>query len=452
MIAISIKPEPPHLHSSDSDNTQSCVSSQSQIVAPNRPPALSRSTEMFASPSSSSTSTTTTILHDTSSKVTKRPKLSLQTSSLPVTFGKSTTALSVATVSAGCSPSPTVRNTFSNAYDGFFALSSPGGNSIPSLPTYASRHPKRANAYVASSNNTINTQSSKDNAPYQLPLGVRSILRNSPLRTSSRRTCPHSGTTANGATTARKILFPATKRVSYRIPLDEEIKTVRFIARHSDLSSSDESSSCPSDTDSIMSSSDEESDSSASHSGSTPSDDEAPGTTIIPSSDNTAPSTHRRRQKAKRKNSASERQIRAAALRDGLINVSTNYRWDNTPQTPQLQRCKKRLRKWRWTLGPIENGHVQPLTPSAGGPSLAATPCTTMTAAASTNNTPLSLQPSQFSVETGKELDQQQSPPTPAAQPPPPSGVREARELNDVAAEARHSPASDNPLAKLDTS
>jgi hypothetical protein len=245
-----------------------------------------------------------------------------------------------------------VRNTFNNAYDGFRATSSPVSTAAASPTRYTSRTSRRGSPYVGGRHH-------KDDTPYQLPLGVRGILRNSPIPASSLRRPPSSSTATNSpgaGHNGRRMLFPAKKHVNYRFPLDEEIKTVRFVAKHSDISSS-ESPSGPSDS---YSSEDEESGSSASPTESGPSEEDS-----VTASD--AATSARSARRTKRKVSQSVRQIRAAALRDGLPDHEYECQ---TPRTP-LQRRRKRLRKWRWTLGPVENGQV--LTPSTRHPNPGAT-------------------------------------------------------------------------------
>ncbi|PGG99161.1 hypothetical protein GX51_06420 [Blastomyces parvus] len=409
MLAISLNPKPPHIQSSpDSDDSPpDDIATRPESInsftpAPLPPPAASTSVSSSplppplpllpqqqqesqtppnmlvkpAAPASISASPS-----HASSSGSKRPKLSLQTSSLPTTFGKSTTALSLA-LSAGCASSPTVRNTFNNAYDGFRrpASSSTAGASSPKC---SSRTGKRSSSYLC------NYQGMDDeiHIPYKLPLGLRSILRNSPLHTSSSlRRPPLAAQGSNGSGNGlggRRVLFPAKRQVKYRCPLDEEIKTTRYTAKHSDLLSLD-SPSGPSD---VYTSSDEgeESDSSLSQPGSSSfSDDDEP---MVPpaSEENTrnnllnrnaseddassavknstsAPAAVERPRTAKRKHSTSERQIRAVALREDLASSGSGaygYR-DDTPKTSSfLHQRRKRQRKWRWTLGPIETGSAQ---------------------------------------------------------------------------------------------
>lgn len=407
MLAISLNPKPPHIHPPDADSPPDAVSTAAEslssfaptsvVPAPPDPPLPLRPLPPTAATSVSSTplpprqeSQTPPDMfmkpavphpicggqsHATPNS-NKRPKLSLQTSSVPMTFGKSTTALSL-TLSAGCSPSPTVRNTFSNAYDGFrcTASLSPVGASSPKS---ASRSGKRSSSYLC------NYQGVDDEIPYKLPLGLRSILRNSPLQTSSLRRPSLAAPSGNGSSNGhnqRKVLFPAKRQVKYRFPLDEEIKTIRYIAKHSDLLSLD-SPSGPLD---INTSSDEseESDSSLSQPGSCLSDDEDPiasskedrrkinlanannrntsDATSVKNSNSASPVVQRPRI-AKRKHSASERQIRAVALREELSGSGGTHDYrDDTPGASYLHQRRKRPCKWRWTLGPVENGHAQPI-------------------------------------------------------------------------------------------
>ncbi|OAX77863.1 hypothetical protein ACJ72_07833, partial [Emergomyces africanus] len=334
-----------------------------------------------------------------SSNGTKRPKLSLQTSSLPMTFGKSTTALSLA-LSAGCSSSPTVRNTFSNAYDGFrqTASLSPVGASSPTKG--GPRHGKRGSSYLC------NYEGVDDKIPYKLPLGLRSVLRNSPLRTSSLRRQPLAAPGGNGTSnghSGRKVLFPAKRHVKYRYPLDEEIKTVHYVAKHSDLLTLD-SPSEPSDGGNTSSDEGEDSDSSPSQLGSNLSEDDeilsppeelegnrndvpaastnrdASDGTVVKNSTNSAPATttttttNQRKRSSKRKHSTSERQIRAVALREDLAGSADgtfSCCWDNTPRTPLLHKRRKRPCKWRWTLGPLHTSNGNNLGDGATNPDAA---------------------------------------------------------------------------------
>ncbi|KAL2001373.1 hypothetical protein VTN02DRAFT_1841 [Thermoascus thermophilus] len=310
MLAISMTPQASHLCHPTSD--AGCPSSSTTTTATIAPQPISSQHTSVPRDMLSAIPPAESAGHG--NNVTKRPKLSLQTTSLPMTFGKSTTGLSLA-FATNSAVSPTVLNTFGNAYD-FWPSPSAGATPSPSK-----QRPPRFSSPHATNN--------REGVPYQLPLGVKSILRNSPLPSSSVR---QSMTT--GAVT-RRVYFPAKKQVSYRYPLEEEIKTVRFTARHSDLS--DESDSETSDA----SGSDESSDLSTPQSDSGASDEEP-----SPRAKTSSPSQSG---KKRRKDLGSERQIRAAALRDSLKGDDYDVA---SPQTPRQGRPKRQC-KWRWTLGPL---------------------------------------------------------------------------------------------------
>ncbi|KAK2838269.1 hypothetical protein FQN49_006451 [Arthroderma sp. PD_2] len=289
--------------------------------------------------------------------INKRPKLSLQTACVPVTFGKSSTALSLAVSTTSCQ-SPTNRNTFKNAYENFHRANSP----ICRSPL---RGPMRARQRAPSSPARAGPIRATDEPPYKLPKGIRSILRNSPIPSpaqaeqqqplSAPAICTEGGAGNSGVTSHQsnpRVSTPSTKRVNYRYPLDEVIKTVKFTARHSDIESTGSSqTSSPPDTYSY-SSSEEDSDSSDSVSGgSTPSDD---GTENVPKS----PKRTRKQARSKHKSFRSERQILAAGVRDGLLPSREDHL---PPQTPIHQRTVQR--EWKWTLGPIRDGYAQPSSP-----------------------------------------------------------------------------------------
>lgn len=211
------------------------------------------------------------------------------------------------------------------------------------------------NAAATATNNNNNNISK----PYQLPLGVKSILVNSPLEVSARQRS-NGGNGVSGA--PRRVLFPAKKQVSYRFPLEEEIRTVRFTARHSDLddddpdfkphgdsSSSTTTSTTAATTTNDESASDDDSDSSSNqshsdNSSSTSDEDSAEGTVEEGSSSKV--------ERKKRKLLGTERQIRAVALMDGLDGDGDAY--GPSSMTPQSPHCPtKRRREWKWTLGPL---------------------------------------------------------------------------------------------------
>jgi len=236
----------------------------------------------------------------------KRPKLSLQTAALPITFGKSTTALSLSLNIP--TASPTVLNTFNNAYD----IPRRGSPASPSTNNILSARPRPASRL-----NSPYTSLAHDQ-PYTLPLGVRGILRNSPIPSLPRR----ASLSASGST---RRFFPPPKRVAYRFPLEEEIKTVRFVVPHSEISSEEDARS-----DSDVSTT-------SSHTSSSGSSSEDETT----QKQNAVEKKHKRRTK---------RKIHAAGLRD--IKDQESQDGSGTP----VQGRRKRRREWKWTLGPLSEG------------------------------------------------------------------------------------------------
>lgn len=282
--------------------------------------------------------------------IASRPKLTLQTAALPRTFGSSSTGLSLPFTAAGASP--TVRNTFKNAYDvpsPSSATSSPKGSSHrlnvkPMPPLFHSNQ----------STPNLNQNTHSSHRPYQQPLGVRSILRNSPLDTASRRRSGSVSAGASGPASAgvRRVFFPAKKQVSYRSQLEEEIRTVHYTAQHIDLIADDEAVQDkavaePQAPPADPTEDDSDTDSSLSVSESSTSEDA--------SADETAKNTSLSKIERKRRRSIrAERQVRAVALLDGL---DSDAYASNTPPTPHQGRAKRR-REWKWTLGPLDTSPV----------------------------------------------------------------------------------------------
>lgn len=273
-----------------------------------------------------SCSVSSTATSDRRTAVASRPKLSLQTSSLPRTFGRSSTGLSLS-FAANPTASPTVRNTFKNAYE-------------PAHPSSATASPSK----TFSNNKFITTNHHHHSSPYQLPLGVISILRNSPLEpTSRRRSISVSTNAGNGGSAPRRVFFPAKKQVSYRQPLEEEIRTVHYIARHSDLVEEDTSSSTEKPEEERRSDSESDSNSSPATSDTSGGSDDDTGS-------ETSTGSLSKLERKKRKHLGAERQVRAVALLDGLEGDAYG---SSTPQTPRQDRVKRRC-EWKWTLGPLE--------------------------------------------------------------------------------------------------
>lgn len=303
--------------------------------------------------------------------ITSRPKLTLQTTSLPLTFGSSTTGLS-RSFNASSTASPTVRNTFKNAYD----VTSPSTTTSPSkgpssLRLNTTNTSKPISPYVHHSNQ--NTSSFSYRSPYTLPLGVRSILRNSPLEGASRRRSGSisAGASGPGGAGARRVFFPAKKQVSFKHILEEEIHTEQYTAQHLDLvreeavheadsgaagiSNTNTQTHSHAHTAISLSTDDEIGTESGSGSGSG-SDSDSSNLSVSESStdegsaDETgARTTLSKEERKKRRTLRIERQVRAVALLDGLEKDP----YASTPQTPRQSRVKRR-REWKWTLGPIE--------------------------------------------------------------------------------------------------
>ena len=283
----------------------------------------------FEPPSSPSIFTATTMKQTRSpTDSSKRPKLSLQTSSLPITFGKSTTALAIAASSLPAT-SPTVLNTFNNAYDIPHRFS-------PATPSPTGSRPTRPASRLVSP-----FVSSKEDRPYQLSHGLRGILRNTPIPSTLRRSsiCHP----ADSPRSARRTFFPAAKKVTFRVVLEEVIDTKLYTAKHSDLSSDEEEAETH----------DQVSDPSSSSSDSEPDD--------TPVDDVTTSGSQSRKRKAR-----SNRQVEAAAIRDGLDSADRLRK--RLRRTGDGKRKRKR-RQWEWTLGPLR----ETSPPKESGPALTTT-------------------------------------------------------------------------------
>lgn len=170
----------------------------------------------------------------------KRPKLSLNTTSVSVsTFGKGSTSLRLDTLSA---TSPTSRNTFRNAYahqqqQASCALArqstpSPlGANRSAEYMQTTDDAPEHFYDSAASSASTasISSVESFSDVPYKLVYSLPSVLVNSPLPRERRKK------TSFGQS---RPMFPAVKKVNFRTPLTEDIRTTKYTLKHSDIDSS----------------------------------------------------------------------------------------------------------------------------------------------------------------------------------------------------------------------
>jgi hypothetical protein len=167
----------------------------------------------------------------------KRPKLSLKTSDLAPTYVGTTTSRNDANTHN--TATPTTLNTFNNTFDLTYRPSPV--STIPSPGPTISRRP-------------TNLQSS----PYalNLPFGVYSILKNSPLPRDLRR--PSLATaSASPRTSGRRMFFPAPKKVTFKPVLEEEIVTQEYVTRHADLTSSSDEDTASSESEESLRSSDD---------------------------------------------------------------------------------------------------------------------------------------------------------------------------------------------------
>ncbi|MCJ1339872.1 hypothetical protein MMC09_005164 [Bachmanniomyces sp. S44760] len=182
----------------------------------------------------------------------RRPKLCLQTSTLPPPFArKSATALNIGLPG----DSPTIRNTYANAFEPAISagVSSPTTSNAQiqqaasTTPTCRTPLSSTEQASTPSSNVSSTTTSTSSDIypspsshshnhipPYTLPHTARSILRNSPL---PRRHLTLSATTSRPP----RRMFPPVKRVLFRESLAEVAPTPVVEASESESESSDSS-------------------------------------------------------------------------------------------------------------------------------------------------------------------------------------------------------------------
>lgn len=151
----------------------------------------------------------------------KRPKLSLQTSSLPNTYGSLTRGLAPSTTQTIYTP--TTANTLANTWD-LSIRPSPVSRAESPKPLQQARPPPGPGA-------------GQQPYAYSLPFGLKPILKNSPLPPRA------ASVSASPRESRRKVFFPQPKRVSFKQNLEEPIETKQYTARHSDLTSSEEETS-----------------------------------------------------------------------------------------------------------------------------------------------------------------------------------------------------------------
>ncbi|MCJ1295314.1 hypothetical protein MMC34_006876 [Xylographa carneopallida] len=162
--------------------------------------------------------------------IPKRPKLSLQTSTIPQPFApRSANALSI----GHSSDSPTLRNTYENALKDTPAASSSAQMVNVSSQSSGSRG---ISELPRSSSSPLSSTETSPNVPYFLPIGARGILRNSPL--------PPRYVTATSTRTPHR-MFPPVKRVVFHDKL-EELMPTPIVEETSELSDTDSESSASS--------------------------------------------------------------------------------------------------------------------------------------------------------------------------------------------------------------
>jgi hypothetical protein len=174
---------------------------------------------------------------------TKKPKLSLKTADLAPTFHGSVSRQ--AGINVNTATTPTTFNTFNNTFDLTYRPSP-----VSTVPSPGPQFQRRSSVQLSSPITRIPEQ------PYHLnlPFGVRSILKNSPIPWDIRRP----SISASPRVSGRKMFFPAPKKVSFRPELEDEVVTREYVMRHADLSSSEDEESTASETDDQSSTSNDE--------------------------------------------------------------------------------------------------------------------------------------------------------------------------------------------------
>jgi hypothetical protein len=311
-------------------------------------PVMSASTVTFSRPS---------IPAGSSQMRPSRPRLTLNTtinSSKPRSFGKGS-SLSLNTLSA---VSPTVKNTFVNAYQPapetttlvrpkLLIDPSVGQDQDFGTPSDQGSSRTPSNSSVSSAS-TASSEQTK--IPYFQPKGVTSILLTS---------LTHRSYQFRMSSEAQSGL--ASKRVSFRDPIDEEIQTLRYVLAHSDIESvepeyiaespdsSDTTPTIPTQPEPLA-----------------PTQPEKPTVKFqVPS----APMSNTNLTSPPPPRKPSRGPLRLIPRRkSGSPPASTRMKRDSSsdedsdgaiPQTPVAGRCKRR-REWAWTLDPLQSQRDSP--------------------------------------------------------------------------------------------
>ena len=265
-----------------------------------------------------------------------RPRLSINTHQSR-TFGKGS-SLSLDTLSA---VSPTARNTFSNGYEPRTSRPSttPLDQTQPLTP--ATPEPQEeATTPSSASVSSASTIAEPYIIPYKQPHALRSALVNSLVPRSEFRRM---------SIGPSRPMFPRTKHVSFKTPLEEEIKTTKYTLAHSDIeplslvSVSQEPASSSIDTNlSDCSDLSSLSDSTSS---------------LLSTSSSSSSSSSPRLQPTARRVSHRLGKMRTSPRTGEKRDSSSDSDSDTCPETPVAGRRKRRKEfEWAWTLGPIAPG------------------------------------------------------------------------------------------------
>lgn len=271
----------------------------------------------------------------------KRPKLSLQTTSLTSTYGSLTRGLPPNTTQTLYTP--TTANTLSNTWD-LSIRPSPISRTDSPRPLPPTR-----------------TQTGQQPYTYSLPFGVKPILKNTPLPPRA------ASVSASPRETRRKVFFPQPKRVCFKSDLEEIIGTTQYVAKHSDLTSSEEE----------VSSSDEESQT-------------TPATFVEtgnqPPTYHTSPPPNRKRKVRRDSGISIDPKAESSASSSSSTSASTSTESDHTDDTTSTRprsTCKRR--KWRSSSSQTSFGNpIQRTEQEEGLALLRRDPCSSSSSATDT--------------------------------------------------------------------
>jgi hypothetical protein len=194
--------------------------------------------------------------------------------------------------------------------------------------------------------------------PYKVSHSVSSILVNSPIPTSERR---------NMSVSQSRPIFPVEKRVSFRSPLEEEIRTTKYMWKHSDIeshgwesTSSLSTKSAPSDVTISDASGDTFSASETIDETSSTSPDlssQSSSSSFTELALSSPPPSAVRLSFRPGRSRLKFRSPKVGDKRDSSSESESDS--DSCPETPVAGR-RKRRREWVWTLGPIGGQGLHP--------------------------------------------------------------------------------------------